>query len=55
MTRLPSLSGEQIIKALGKAGFQVLGREGATFISNTPMGGLQWCRYIRASLWEEDS
>lgn len=29
MTRLPSLTGEQIIKALGKAGFQVLRQRGS--------------------------
>ena len=29
MTRLPSLNGEQIVKALGKAGFQVLRQKGS--------------------------
>ena len=29
MTRLPSLDGEQIVKALGKAGFQVLRQKGS--------------------------
>jgi predicted RNA binding protein YcfA (HicA-like mRNA interferase family) len=29
MTRLPSLSGEKVIKALGKAGFQVLRQKGS--------------------------
>jgi predicted RNA binding protein YcfA (HicA-like mRNA interferase family) len=29
MSRLPSLDGEQIVKALGKAGFQVLRRKGS--------------------------
>jgi predicted RNA binding protein YcfA (HicA-like mRNA interferase family) len=29
MTRLPSLTGEQIIKALNKAGFQVLRQRGS--------------------------
>ncbi len=28
MTRLPSLNGERIVKALGKAGFQVLRQKG---------------------------
>jgi len=29
MSRLPSLDGEQIVKALGKAGFQVLRQKGS--------------------------
>ena len=29
MTRLPSLTGERVIKALGKAGFQVLRQKGS--------------------------
>jgi predicted RNA binding protein YcfA (HicA-like mRNA interferase family) len=29
MTRLPPLSGEQIVKALGKAGFQMLRQKGS--------------------------
>lgn len=29
MTRLPSLTGEQVIKALGKTGFQVLRQKGS--------------------------
>jgi len=29
MTKLPSLRGEQVIKALGKAGFQVLRQKGS--------------------------
>ena len=29
MTRLPSLNGEQIVKALGKAGFQVFRQKGS--------------------------
>ena len=29
MTRLPSLTGEQVVKALGKAGFQVLRQKGS--------------------------
>ncbi len=29
MTRLPSLTGEQVVKALGKAGFQVLRQRGS--------------------------
>ncbi len=42
MTRLPSLNGEQIVKALGKAkGFKCSGRKAAIFISSTPMDGLR--------------
>ena len=29
MTRLPSLTGEQVVKALGKAGFQILRQKGS--------------------------
>jgi len=29
MTRLPSLTGERVVKALGKAGFQVLRQRGS--------------------------
>ena len=29
MTRLPSLTGEEVVKALGKAGFQVLRQKGS--------------------------
>jgi len=38
MTRLPSLTGEQIIKALGKAGFQVLRQRGSHVYLKHPDG-----------------
>ena len=38
MTRLPSLSGEQIVKALGKAGFQVLRQKGSHIYLKHPDG-----------------
>jgi predicted RNA binding protein YcfA (HicA-like mRNA interferase family) len=38
MTRLPSLSGEKVIKALGKAGFQVLRQKGSHVYLKHPDG-----------------
>jgi predicted RNA binding protein YcfA (HicA-like mRNA interferase family) len=38
MTRLPSLTGEQVIKALGKAGFQVLRQKGSHIYLKHPDG-----------------
>ncbi len=38
MSRLPSLDGEQIVKALGKAGFQVLRRKGSHVYLKHPDG-----------------
>ena len=38
MTRLPSLSGEQIVKALGKAGFEVLRHKGSHCYLKHPDG-----------------
>lgn len=38
MTRLPSLTGEQIVKALGKAGFQVLRQRGSHIYLKHPDG-----------------
>jgi predicted RNA binding protein YcfA (HicA-like mRNA interferase family) len=38
MTRLPSLSSEQVVKALGKAGFQVLRRKGSHVYLRHPDG-----------------
>jgi predicted RNA binding protein YcfA (HicA-like mRNA interferase family) len=38
MTRLPSLSGEKVIKALGKAGFQVLRQKGSHVYMKHPDG-----------------
>ncbi len=38
MSRLPSLTGEQVIKALGKAGFQVLRQRGSHVYLKHPDG-----------------
>jgi len=38
MTRLPSLTGEQVVKALGKAGFQVLRQRGSHIYLKHPDG-----------------
>jgi len=38
MTRLPSLTGEQVVKALGKAGFQVLRQKGSHIYLKHPDG-----------------
>ncbi len=38
MTRLPSLNGERIVKALGKAGFQVLRQKGSHIYLKHPDG-----------------
>ncbi|HEX73935.1 MAG TPA: type II toxin-antitoxin system HicA family toxin [Dehalococcoidia bacterium] len=38
MTRLPSLTGEQVIKALGKTGFQVLRQKGSHIYLKHPDG-----------------
>ncbi len=38
MTRLPSLTGEQVVKALGKAGFQVLRQRGSQVYLKHPEG-----------------
>ena len=38
MTRLPSLNGEQIVKALGKAGFQVFRQRGSHVYLKHPDG-----------------
>ena len=38
MTRLPSLTGERIVKALGKAGFQVLRQRGSHIYLKHPDG-----------------
>ncbi len=38
MTRLPSLNGEQVVKALGKAGFQVLRQKGSHIYLKHPDG-----------------
>ena len=38
MTRLPSLNGEQIVKALGKAGFQVFRQRGSYVYLKHPDG-----------------
>ena len=38
MTRLPSLNGEQIVQALGKAGFQVLRQKGSHIYLKHPDG-----------------
>ena len=38
MTRLPSLTGEQVIKALRKAGFQVIRRRGSHIFLKRPDG-----------------
>jgi predicted RNA binding protein YcfA (HicA-like mRNA interferase family) len=38
MTRLPSLEGEKIVKALGKAGFQVLRQKGSHIYLKHPDG-----------------
>ncbi len=38
MTRLPSLTGEQVVKALGKAGFRVLRRRGSHVYLKHPDG-----------------
>ena len=38
MTRLPSLSGDQIITVLGKAGFQVLRQKGSHIYLKHPDG-----------------
>ena len=38
MTRLPSLTGEQVIKALGKTGFQVLRQRGSHIYLKHPDG-----------------
>jgi len=38
MTRLPSITGEQVIKALSKAGFQVLRQRGSHIYLKHPDG-----------------
>ncbi len=38
MTRLPSLTGEEIIKALGRAGFQILRQRGSHVYLKHPDG-----------------
>jgi len=38
MTKLPSLNGEQIVKALGKVGFQVLRQKGSHIYLKHPDG-----------------
>ena len=38
MTRLPSLTGEQVVKALGKVGFQVLRQRGSHVYLKHPDG-----------------
>ena len=38
MTRLPSLTGDRIVKALGKAGFQVLRQRGSHIYLKHPDG-----------------
>jgi predicted RNA binding protein YcfA (HicA-like mRNA interferase family) len=38
MTRLPSLEGEQIVKALGKVGFQVIRQKGSHVYLKHPDG-----------------
>ena len=38
MTRLPSLNGEQIVQALGKAGFQVFRQKGSHIYLKHPDG-----------------
>ena len=38
MIRLPSLTGEQVVKALGKAGFQVLRQRGSHVYLKHPDG-----------------
>jgi predicted RNA binding protein YcfA (HicA-like mRNA interferase family) len=38
MTRLPSLTGERIVKALGKAGFQILRQRGSHIYLKHPDG-----------------
>jgi len=38
MTRLPSLTGEEIIKALGRAGFQILRQRGSHVFLKHPDG-----------------
>ena len=38
MTRLPSLTGEQVVKALGKVGFQVLRQKGSHIYLKHPDG-----------------
>ncbi len=38
MTRLPSLTGEQVVKALGKAGFQALRQKGSHVYLKHPDG-----------------
>ena len=38
MTRLPSLNGEQIVKALGKTGFQVFRQKGSHIYLKHPDG-----------------
>ena len=38
MTRLPSLTGEQVVKALGKVGFQVFRQKGSHIYLKHPDG-----------------
>ena len=53
MTRLPSLTGEQVVKALGKAGFQVLRQKGSHVYLKHADDGPLWFRCTRVSRLEE--
>jgi len=47
MTKLPGLTGKELIAVLAKTGFQVLRIEEVTIFSVTRMGDQPWCPSIR--------
>ena len=51
MSRLPAVSGKQLIAALERLGFAVVRQKGATAFFATPMGVSRWyrCTAVRAS------
>jgi len=56
MTRLPSLTGEQVVKALGKAGFQVLRQRGShVYLKHTDGRATVVPAHTGVNLWGEDS
>ena len=54
MTRLPSLPGEKIIKALGKAGFEIDRQRGSHVYLKHLDGRATVILYIKVNLWGED-
>ena len=54
MSKLPSLTGKEIVSLLKKAGFMLRGKEAVMLSLNMKMGGQPWFQYIQGRQLVQD-